>query len=168
MKQKSVKGLENIGKLVVGAALTHAPRPVERDMKQAIIDKTMGAMLNSLDTSKPHVVSQVGRILAACVREAFNAGHAQALVQNDMVEVLLKKQFDTRTKLTLPVAVMAIMEQSGMSSMLLDLEAVATINQRCRVELQSVEDEDDKMHMLFTLRSLSDDAAPDNNYALAP
>jgi hypothetical protein len=158
MAKQSIKGLANIGLLVAGAALRAAPpKPKEADVKAAIIKKTLGAMPNTLDASKPHVISQVERIVTAAVREAFNAGHANALDQNHMVEELLKKQYKARTELTLPVAAMAIMEQTGLSDITLDLDAVATVSSRCRIEMQSMEDGDDKMHMRFSLRVKGDD-----------
>jgi hypothetical protein len=152
-KEKSINGLANIGLLVAGAALRAAPpKPKEADVKAAIIKKTVGAMPNHLDPTSPRTVDAVQRIVTAAVREAFNAGHANALDQNHMVEELLKQQYKTRTELTLPVAAMAIMEQSGMSSLLLDLDAVATVNDRCRVEMIP-----DGNYMRFDLRVKGDD-----------
>jgi hypothetical protein len=158
-KEKSVRGLANIGLLVsAGALRANPPKPKdEGDVKAAIIKKTLGAMPNTLDASKPHVIAQVERIVTAAVREAFNAGHANALDQNSMVEELLKKQYTARTELTLPVACMAIMEQTGLSDILLDMDAVASVSSRCRIEMVPEEDgEDGKLSMRFSLRNLGD------------
>lgn len=162
-KPKHVNGLANIGLLVAGATMRNAPKQDERDVKDKIVQKTLSA----LAARAGGIDHGFDKAVTAAVREAFNAGHANALEQNSMVEELLKKQYSARTELTLPVAAMAIMEQVGLPSILLDLDAVATVSSRCRVELASMEDADDKMHMRFTLRTLADDgAATDNSYML--
>jgi hypothetical protein len=153
-KEKSVRGLANIGLLVTAGALrANPPKQDERDVKQRIIDKTVAALLPHLKITK----EAASKIVTAAVREAFNAGHANALDQNSMVEELLKKQYNARTELTLPVAAMAIMEQTGLSDILLDMDAVASVSSRCRIEMVPEEEgEDGKLSMRFSLRNLGD------------
>lgn len=128
-----VGGLENIGKLLAQAPEAHAPAPTPKPAGptlESIVAKTVEAGGFSCGDAK---------FIGAAVREALNLGHAMAVGQNNMVEDLLKQQYAARTALTMPAVVAAIMEQTGIDSLVLDLDAVSTVFSRCRLEHDTLE-----------------------------
>lgn len=160
-----VNGLANIGQFMARVPASTAPTAPPKKSAEAIIAKTMNAIPLGATGCKP----EIERIFTAAIREALNLGHALALAQNDMVEALLNKQYDARTALTLPAAVAAIMEQTGMSELTLDLSAVATVFDRCKLDMaaNAVDEHGDIIE--YKLRHTADDeGASDNSYALAP
>jgi hypothetical protein len=135
----SVNGLANIGAFMSRVPTANVDPAPPKSSQEAIVTKTVGAL-----TPHAKITSDaISKVVAAAVREAFNLGHATALAQNDMVEALLKKQYDARTQLTLPAAVAAIMEQTGMDELILDLTAVSTVFDRCKIDM-AVNPVDDK------------------------
>ena len=134
----SVNGLANIGKLLNRADLPGAPAPApkrERRNAHEIIDRTMEKI--SAAVGGQSTATQIGLVrefVEAAVRDAYNVGHADALDQNSAVEKLLEKQYDARTKMTLPAAVAGVMEQRGLSSMTLDLAQLATVFDRQNID----------------------------------
>ncbi len=139
-----VKGLANIGALISRAPEAIAP-PAEPKghgiTLDGIFDKTIGNMLvMAPPTAREAFKPEVSRILKAALREAFNLGHAAAVGQNNMVDELLAKQYDARTSLTMPAVVAAVMEQTGMDTLVLDLDAVGTVFTRCRLEHDTLAD----------------------------
>jgi hypothetical protein len=156
MKKHSVKGLANIGTLVGRADLPVQP-PVKRERRDvnAIFHRTrekieaaipLGANLD------PKHKAMIETYLLAGLREANNVGHADALEQNSAVEKLLEKQYEARTKVTMPAVAAGIMEQRGLSSMTLDLALMATVFQRCKIEYV-ITDED---VIEYTLRPIAE------------
>ena len=129
MNQKvSVTGLQNIGKLMErnsAAIAKPAEKPTEYAKRQAIVKKTVEAAGFSCGDA---------RFIDAAVREAYNAGHADAFAQSQAVDALLDKQYKARTNLTMPAVVAAVMEQTGMGALLLDLDDVATVFDRCQID----------------------------------
>lgn len=164
-----VSGLENIGKLVARAPEAHAPAPTPKPhgiTAESIIRKTVGKLVNL-----PRDVDNgaVGKYVKAAVTEALNLGHSMAVGQNSAVEELLKKQYDARTALTMPAVVAAIMEQTGIDSLVLDLDAVGTVFKRCRLEHDTLEAVGHPNTMEYSLVYLADaDAGSDTTWALAP
>lgn len=157
---KSVKGLANIAALVLPVAVAAAPKPAPaKNTAEGIVAKTVEAGGFSCGDAK---------LIGAAVREAMNLGHALAVNQNSMVEELLEKQYKARTDLTMPAVVAAVMEQLGMSEMLLDLDNVATVFTRCRLEQSLVDESVAKNYIDYKLRYLADDAAGDATFALKP
>jgi hypothetical protein len=138
MTSKSVKGLANIAQLLNRgdlAAAKPAPKRERRDTND-IFDRTrekieaaipLGANLD------PKHWSLIDTYLKAGLRDAYNLGHADALDQNSQVERLLEKQYDARTKVTMPAVVAAVMEQMGLTSMTMDLALMATVFQRNQI-----------------------------------
>jgi hypothetical protein len=129
----SVNGLANIGAFMSRVPTANVDPAPPKSSQEAIVAKTVDNVREAY--SKPGAGITIERCVAAAVREAFNLGHAAALAQNDMVEQLLKKQYDARTQLTLPAALAAIMEQIGMDELILDLTAVSTVFDRCKIDM---------------------------------
>lgn len=139
MKNKgmSVSGLANIGSLIGRADLPTAPpknAAASRRTKEQIVTKTLGYFGEGS-------AALYRRYIEAAVRDAYNLGHADALDQNSAVEKLLEKQFDARTKVTMPAVVAGVMEQQGLSSMTLDLAMMSTVFDRLNIEY-TLSDED--------------------------
>ena len=138
-KKISVTGLQNIGALIQRNAATIPPKPVDKAdayaKRRAIVEKTMGKMpALKVHNMVPGWHEALRTFIDAAVREAWDASHADALMQNQVVEAILNKQYETRNNLTMPAVVAAVMEQSGMSTMVLDLEAVATVFDRTQLD----------------------------------
>lgn len=138
-KKVSINGLQNIGKLLGRAdAPKEAPKRERRDLTGILhhtSDKVhaalpLGAAMGQKD---PHR-ALINTYLHAGLRDAYALGHAEALEQNSSVERLLEKQYEARTRVTTPAVVCAIMEQSGLSSMTLDMVQMATVFQRCDID----------------------------------
>jgi hypothetical protein len=135
----SVKGLANIGALLdrgVPAAPATAPKRERRDTSQ-IFQRTREKIYAAIPLGAnldPKHKALIETYLKGAIGEAYNCGHADALEQNSAVESLLDKQYEARTKLTLPTAVAAIMEQRGLATMTLDLEQVATVFERQHID----------------------------------
>lgn len=166
--QKSVKGLENLKSLVLPVMLAQKVAPAEQPKREgadAIIAKTVAKLAEGTAASPKYLAP----IIAAMVREAVNLGHAMAVGQNDMIEDLLAKQYKARTDLTMPVVIAAVMEQLGMQEMMIDLDTLATVFSRCRIE-QNMLESDDHNAIIYKLRYLADDdeGAGDKSFALAP
>lgn len=134
----SVSGLANIGKLLNRGELPK-PVPVQKDVRKSqdtIIEKTVNKLLakvpsNMRDAWRAEIII----LVTAAVREAYNLGHADSLTQSAAVETLLDKQYRARTELTMPAVVAAVMEQLGMTTMTVDLEALATVFDRVRIDM---------------------------------
>jgi hypothetical protein len=170
---KSVKGLENIASLIVPVAAAAAPEDLKKPKHlntEVIINKTMNNLkqfVNGSATDLTIVDAHNRKIVTAAVREALNLGHALAVGQNDMVEKLLEQQYKARTDLTVPVVVAAVMEQLGMTELLLDLGNLSTVFTRCRLEQSMVDESVAKDYIDYRLRYLADDeGAGDNTFAL--
>jgi hypothetical protein len=159
----SVKGLANIGQFMSRVPTANVDPTPPKDSKEAIIAKTVNAMPLGAAVHR----TDVERVVAAAVREAFNLGHAAALAQNDMVEQLLNKQYEARTALTLPAAVAAIMEQTGQDELILDLTAVATVFDRVKLDM-AVNPVDEKGDLVEYKLTHFADGAGDASFALAP
>jgi hypothetical protein len=136
MKNKSVKGLANIAQLLnqggVLAAAAPAPKRERRTADQIAgrtYEKLKAAMSNLPQSQQDMVISYV----KAGLRESYNVGHADALDQNSEVERLLDKQYQKRTEVTMPAVVAGVMEQLGLSSMVLDLALMATVFDRHKI-----------------------------------
>lgn len=157
-KGMSVRGLANIGTLL-NRADAPAAEPVQpKGSKEAIIEKTLAKM-------QSFTGGDLRAIVTAAVREGFNLGHAAALDQNNEIERLINKRFDAKTQMAMPAICAAVMEHLGMTELTLVLSDVATVFDRCRIEYEA---SDDGAFIAYNLRHLSDDAAPDNSYSLAP
>lgn len=170
-----VSGLENIGKLVARAPEAVAPAPtpkVHGITAESIVTKTLSNLRSFGGGSAGEAISVEAHnlaIIGAAVREALNLGHSMAVGQNSAVEELVKKQYDARTALTMPAVVAAIMEQTGIDSLVLDLDAVGTVFKRCRLEHDTLEAVGHPNTMEYSLVYLADaDAGSDTTWALAP
>jgi len=140
-----VKGLANIGALINRADLPQAPTPAarreRRDLDQ-IFERTNAKIVASIEgNERCSATAILGHYLLAAIREAYNTGHADALDQNSAVDDLLEKQYEARTRLTMPTVVAAVMEQHGMSELTLDLTKVATVFERVKVDYTITEQE---------------------------
>jgi dsRNA-specific ribonuclease len=144
-KELKVNGLANIGRLLNRADLPTAPAPTpkrERRTRDEIAARTIEKVVAAvgLSSDKPLTsaaesqVRLISTFVQAAVRDAYNGGHADALDQNSAVEKLLEQQYEARTKMTLPAAVAAIMEQRGLASMTLDLAMLATVFDRQTID----------------------------------
>lgn len=142
-KTKSVKGLENISQLLSRnpqAAAVEPPKSAaqKKQDQNRIVMKTISNLKHIGIGDSAGTIMNIDAhnhgMLVAAVREAYDLGHRDTLDQNNAVEVLLNRQYEERTKLTTPAVVAAVMEQMGMSSMLLDLALVATVFKRCAIE----------------------------------
>ena len=135
-KKVSINGLQNIGKLLGRAdAPKEAPNRT-RGTKEGIAKITAEKIIAQVDVGDPRgaAANMVRHYVEAGIREAYNLGHAEALEQNGQVERLLEKQYEARTRVTTPAVVCAIMEQSGLSSMTLDMAMLATVFERCDID----------------------------------
>lgn len=134
----SVKGLANIGALISRTDLpTHTAPTRERRDINGIFNRTNEKMQAAAPIGQVLTVTQrnlMATYLNAALREAHSLGHAEALEQNSEVERLLEKQYEARTKVTMPAVVAAVMEQSGLASMTMDLALMATVFQRQKIE----------------------------------
>ncbi len=135
-KKVSINGLQNIG-MLLGRADAPKPAPnrerrTKEDIESATLEKIHAAVGPAVTMSSQ--MSLVRSFVKAAVRSAYNLGHAEALEQNGQVEKMLEKQFETRTRVTTPAVVCAIMEQSGLSSMTLDMAMLATVFERCDID----------------------------------
>lgn len=148
------KGLASIGALIGRADLPTEPVKRERVTREGIVLKTfekiMAAQTNADPKSRNDLVSIY---LSAAVREAHSLGHAEAIEQNSQVERLLEKQYDARTKVTMPAVVAGVMEQCGNETMVLDLNLMATVFERNEITY----DLDDQANVIaYTLRPIGD------------
>lgn len=137
MKKNSVKGLANIAILmnqagVLPTALA-APKRERRDTND-IFNRTVGKLAAAVGLNvNPAQTELMQTFLKAGLRDAYNLGHADALDQNSEVERMLEKQYQTRTQVTMPAVVAAVMEQLGLTSMTLDLALMATVFDRTKI-----------------------------------
>lgn len=138
MKQKSIKGLAGLATLLNRADLDmqrQAPAKRERRDTQAVYDRTVGKIAAAIGLNVNAAQQEMMcNYLKAGLREAYNLGHADALEQNSQVERLLEQQYEARTRVTMPAVVAAVMEQTGMSKLTIDLDKVGTVFQRNRIE----------------------------------
>ena len=157
-QKKSVNGLANIAALLNRSDIPlHQPAPKrERRDLNGISAHTqekiyaalpLGAM-GSIDHS--HKVL-IGHFLNSALRDAYNLGHAEALGQGSEVERLLEQQYETRTRVTTPAVVGAMMEQLGMESMVFDLARMATVFERLNIQYTLDADAD---LMTYTVRPI--------------
>lgn len=180
MGQKiSVNGLANIGQLIARNPDAAKVEPPKSELQKkvdraAIVDKTLGNLHGGAAGSANQAMKVETHnlaVLQAAVRDAYNLGHKDALDQNGAVEAMLDQQYKDRTALTLPAAMAAFMEQCGLTSLLLDLPAVATVFSRVRLVtvIHNTEDPDDAGVIEYTLHHLSDDEpAGDATFGPAP
>lgn len=131
----SVKGLANIGQLMQRNPDVINPHPTKSQVQKkmdraAIVQKTVTALIPHMERT---VTAQITHIVEAAVRNGADLGHNEALDQNGAVEAMLEKQFAERNKLAVPAVVAAVMEQLGMTSLVLDLPHVATIFKRSKL-----------------------------------
>lgn len=138
-KKVSINGLANIGKLLGRAeAPQEAPKRERRDVNGIFHhtrEKLFAAMpLGAAGSMTTATKALMETYLLAGLRDAQALGHAEALEQNSSVERLLEKQYEARTRVTTPAVVCAIMEQSGLSSMTLDMALLATVFNRCEID----------------------------------
>lgn len=134
-KKLSVTGLQNIGMLMErGQAQIKTPRvekPFEPEEKRkAIVAKTVTKLSTETAASAAYLLP----VIKASVKAAYDAGHDDALAQNTVVEEMLAKQYQDRSANLVPAVVAAVMEQLGMTELVLDLSAVATVFLRTRLE----------------------------------
>lgn len=132
-RKLSVTGLANIASLLTKADLE--PQPIHlpgkpRATKESIVEKTY-ARLPAMSADD---LKRTNTLIEAAVREAYNLGHADAMVQSETVDALLKQQYDARTKLTMPAVVAAVMEHLGTSELVMHLPTVATVFDRNHIE----------------------------------
>lgn len=141
MSQKKIsgKGLHSIAS-VLGRSEAPQPAPVreKRDVN-GIYDLTHQKIMAALPVGATAHVSHAQQklmetFLKAGIREAYNLGHAEALAQGSEVDKMLDKQYEARTALLTPTVVCAVMEQSGMSSMTLDLARMQTVFERMDIQ----------------------------------
>lgn len=157
-KQKiSVRGLANIGALL-DRADTPAPAPLKSTenklTRESIIDRTVERLVTSGDYSSQdaYAVAEARsrKLVTAAIRDAFNAGHAQALAQSNAVDVLLERQYASRTMHITPAIVASVMEQLGLSNMVLDMRLVGTVFERNALDF-SVSDLGDRQIVDYTM-----------------
>lgn len=151
MSQKKIsgKGLHSIASVLGRAeAPKVAPAREKRDMN-GIFEHTK----EKIEACSPSIQSHIllANYLGAGLREAYNLGHAEALAQSGEVDKMLDKQYEVRTSLLTPTVVCAVMEQSGLSSMTLDLARMATVFDR--MDIQYVLDADTNV-MTYTARPI--------------
>lgn len=160
-KTQRVKGLSNLATLMVRAPETIAQPAPKREVntQESIVRKTVEAVVGHVNKFDNDIgdFNAFERFIGAAVREAFNLGHASAVGQNNMVEDLLKQQYRARTELTMPAVVAAVMEQTGQDTMLLDLDMVATVFSRCRLEHDTLAEAGHPNTMEYSLIYLADD-----------
>ena len=156
IRSQSIKGLANIAQLLNRADLPTTPSPAARrerrtqdDIFKRTMEKIGAATAPDLTASQAFMVKNY---VQAAFREVYNLGHADALDQNNAVEELLEKQYDARTKVTMPAVAAAVMEQHGLSSMTLDLALMSTVFQRTQIDY--VVTEQDVIE--YTLRPVGD------------
>lgn len=142
-KKVSINGLQNIGKLLGRAEAPQEAPKRERRTLNGIFNHTrekIEAATGLSPDGRPQTDDFRAKrellktYINASIREAHALGHAEALEQNSSVERLLEKQYEARTRVTAPAVVCAIMEQSGLSSMTLDMAQMATVFQRCDID----------------------------------
>lgn len=142
-KKVSINGLQNIGKLLGRADAPQESPKRERRTLNGIFNHTrekIEAATGLSPDGRPQTDDFRAKrellktYINASIREAHALGHAEALEQNSSVERLLEKQYEARTRVTTPAVVCAIMEQSGLSSMTLDMVQMATVFQRCDID----------------------------------
>lgn len=137
-KKHSVHGLQNIGKLLARGDIAPAPPNREKRDINGIFnqtrEKTMAAIPPMVASDHVKHRALFETYLLAGIRDAYNLGHADALAQNSAVDKMLEKQYETRTRVTMPAVVCAVMEQTGLSSMTLDMAQMATVFERCDID----------------------------------
>lgn len=160
----SVSGLANIGKLMEKVPQVRVNTEPPKGTKEAIVAKTVKGMPNHLDPFNKNTVDRVTELVAAAVREGYNLGHAHGIAQAEAVEALVSKKFDEKARLTMPAVVAAVMEHLGMTDLALDLNDVATVFARTRIDYTVVGDEG---VIAYTLRhNADDDGAGDKSFSL--
>lgn len=159
----SVKGLANLGEFMSRVPTASVEPAPPKDSKEAIVKKTVAALPLGAAVHR----ADIERIVTAAVREAFNLGHSVGMFEKVSIEDLLNKQYESRTALTLPAAVAAIMEQTGMEGLVLDLDAVATVFDRCKLDM-AVNPVDEKGDLIEYKLTHFADGAGDRTFALAP
>lgn len=160
-----VKGLAGIAALLAQAPATASLEKSQVQVKidqRAIVEKTLENLkcfVNGSAGEMPVVQAHNERVLKAAVREAYNLGHGDALDQNGMADALLEEKYGERMKLTIPVAVASIMEHVGLSTLVLDVNALSTVFERCNLDFVAHEiDEDNKRDWIeYTLTHKADD-----------
>ena len=166
MSQKKIsgKGLHSIAS-VLGRSESAAdpkwepaPNREKRDVNGIFHhtrEKLMAALpLGAMGSMDPSHTKLIETYLLAGLREAYNLGHAEALAQGSEVDKMLDKQYEARTALLTPTVVCAVMEQSGMSSMTLDLARMQTVFER--MDIQYTLDADTNI-MSYTARPVGTD-----------
>lgn len=157
-KQKiSVRGLANIGALL-DRADTPAPAPLKstenKVTRESIIDRTVERLVTSGDyaSQDAYAVAEARsrKLVTAAIRDAWQAAHAQALAQSNAVDVLLERQYASRTMHITPAIVASVMEQLGLSNMVLDMRLVGTVFERNALDF-SVSDLGDRQIVDYTM-----------------
>lgn len=157
-KQKmSVTGLANIGALL-GRADTPAPAPLKSTTnkltRESIIDRTVERLVTSGDYASQDAYAaadaRARKLVTAAVRDAWQTSHAEALAQSNAVDVLLERQYAARTMHITPAIVASVMEQLGLSNMVLDMRLVGTVFERNALDF-SVADLGDRQVVDYTM-----------------
>lgn len=143
MSQKKIsgKGLHSIASVLGRSEATADPKwepkpNRQRGTTEGIAKITADKIIASVDVGDPRgaAANMIHHFVKAGIRDAYNLGHAEALAQGSEVDKMLDKQYEVRTSLLTPTVVCAVMEQSGLSSMSLDLARMATVFERCDVQ----------------------------------
>lgn len=156
-QKKSVNGLANIAALLNRSDIPlHQPAPKrERRDLNGIFHHTREKIMAAIPpmVASDHVSHRAlfETFLLAGLRDAYNLGHAEALGQGSEVERLLEQQYETRTRVTTPAVVGAMMEQLGMESMVFDLARMATVFERLNIQYTLDADAD---LMTYTVRPI--------------
>lgn len=161
MSQKKIsgKGLHSIASVLGRSEATADPKwepkpNRQRGTTEGIAKITADKIIASVDVGDPRgaAANMIHHFVKAGIRDAYNLGHAEALAQGSEVDKMLDKQYEVRTSLLTPTVVCAVMEQSGLSSMSLDLARMATVFERC--DVQYTLDADTNI-MSYTMRPVS-------------
>lgn len=158
MSQKKIsgKGLHSIASVLGRSEATADPKwePKPSRQRKTFAD-TLAITVEKMEALAPQADKMLlGRYLHAGLRDAYNLGHAEALAQSGEVDKMLDKQYEARTALLTPTVVCAVMEQSGMSSMTLDLARMQTVFER--MDIQYTLDADTNI-MTYTARPIGTD-----------
>lgn len=133
MNQKkglSVKGLANIGTILDRGELPvmEAPKADKPMTPLAIAQRAWAATQHGT-----HIELRKDGFFAA-VQDAYQQGRSEGLAQSGHMEKLLNEQYASRISGLVPAVVAAVMEQIGMTELVLDMDAVKTVFNRCAID----------------------------------
>ena len=98
------------------------------------------------------------KVLHQAISSAYTLGTVQAKNEHAAIHEAAQQTYESRQAFTLPAAVAAIMDQTGMTELTLDMHAVASVFTRCSIDYRLCTGVDGRNDVHYKLSYFADQA----------